>query len=102
MAWTSSISLTRFAKAVQYGVGVGSGPRADCSRAALAVWIRKLNVSTSRVVDDSTPPSADEVMLDWLVTSVRFDWTPREVMVWLFPIFGDMLFQMISDIDVKG
>jgi hypothetical protein len=47
---------------------VGSEPRADCSRAAVAVWIRKLNVSTSRAEDDSTPPSADESMLDWLVT----------------------------------
>ncbi len=31
--------------------------------------------------DVLTSPSADEAMLDWLVTFVRFGWTPREVMV---------------------
>ena len=35
VAWTSSVSLTRFEWAVQYGVGVGNEHRADCSRAAV-------------------------------------------------------------------
>ena len=81
---------------------MGSEPRADCSRADLAVWIRKLNVSTSRAEDESTPPRADESTLDWLVTFVRFGWTPRGVLVWFFPIFGDLLFQIISNIDEEG
>jgi hypothetical protein len=47
-------------------------------------------------------PNADEAMLDWLVTSVRFGWTPQEVMLWFFLAFGDLLFQMISDIEEEG
>jgi hypothetical protein len=87
VALTLSVSLYRFVWAVQHGDGVGSMPRADCSRAGLGVWIRKLDVSTSRAEDDSTPPKANESMLDWLVTFVRFGWTPREVLVCFFPDF---------------
>jgi hypothetical protein len=61
-----------------------------------------LDISTSRVEDDSALPNADESMLDWLVTYVRLGWTPREVMVWFFPVFGDLLFEMISDVDEEG
>ena len=35
VAWTSSVSLTKFVLAVHHGYGVG--PRAECSRYALAV-----------------------------------------------------------------
>ena len=100
VAWTSSVSLTRFVWAVQHGIGVG--PRAECSRAAMAVWIRKLDVSTSRAEDDSASPITNEYMLDWLVTFVRLGWTPREVLVWFFPVFGDLLFMMIFDVDEEG
>ena len=102
VAWISSVALTRFVWAVQYGVGMGDGPRVRCSRAALAVWIRKLKVVNERGADVPTSPSADEAMLDWLVTYVRFGWTPREVLGWFFPVFGDLLFQMISDIEEEG
>ena len=81
MAWTSSVALMRFVWAVQYGVGVGDVPRVTCSRAALAVWIRKLKVMDPRGVDVPTSPNADEAMLDRLVTFVRSGWTPREVLV---------------------
>jgi len=81
VAWTSSVALTRFVWAVKYGDSVGDGPRVSCSRAALAVWIRKLKLVDPRGVDVPTSPSADEAMLDWLVTSVRSGWTPREVLV---------------------
>ncbi len=52
--------------------------------------------------DAYVSPSADEAMLDWLVTSVRFVWTPWEVMVWFFLVFGDLLYQMISDVEEEG
>ena len=84
VAWTSFVTLSRVVWAVQYGVGVGDGPRARCGRATLAVWIRKLNVTSPRGDDFPTSPSADEAMLDLLVTFVRFGWTPREVLVWFF------------------
>ena len=45
-------------------------------------------------------PSVDEAMLDWLVTFVRCGWTPRKVLIWFFPVFGDLLLHMISDDDV--
>ncbi len=32
------------------------------------------------------------------MVSVRSGWTPSEVLVWLFLVFLDLLFQMISDI----
>jgi hypothetical protein len=78
------------------------GPLAECSRAALAVRLWKLDLSSSKAEDDSSLPSADESMLDQLVTSVRLGWTPREVLVWFFPVFGDLLFMMISYVDEGG
>ncbi len=87
MAWTSSVSLSRFVWAVHLGARAGSGPRADYSHAALAIWIRKLTVSAARAEGDSSVPNADETMLDWLVTFVRHGWTPREVLVWFFSVF---------------
>ena len=88
VAWTSYVALTKFVRAVQYGAGVGNGPRVSCSRAALAVWIRKLKVVNPRSSDVPSSPSADEAMLDWLVTFVRFGWTPREVLVWFSQFSG--------------
>ena len=81
VAWTCAVALTRFVWAVQYGAGVGDAPRVSCSRATLAVWIRKPKAVVPRGVDGPTSPSADESMLDWLVIFVRFGWTPREVLV---------------------
>ena len=62
--WTSSIALSRFVMTVQLGVGVGSGPRVECRRAALAVWIRKLDVSANGCESGAPASSADEAMLD--------------------------------------
>ncbi len=42
-------------------------------------------------------PSADERMMDWIVSSVMSGWTPREVMLWIFPRFGGMLFDLVRD-----
>ena len=89
-SWTSSVSLTRFVWVVQHGAVIGDGPRGSCSRTTLAVWIRKLHVASPRGDEVPSSPSADEATLDWLVTSVRCGWTPREVLIWFFPVFGDL------------
>ena len=94
------MSLARFVWAVQHGVVVGDGLRGSCSRAVLAVWIRKLHVASPRGDEVPSSPSVDEAMLDGLVISVRCGWTPREVLIWFFPVFGDLPFHMISDDDV--
>ena len=96
-SWTDSLAITRFVWAVQHGAVVGDGVRGSCSRAALAVWIRKLQISSPRGGDVSISSSVDDVMLDWLVSSVRCGWTPIEVLTWFFPVFGELLFHMISD-----
>ncbi len=69
--WTSSVSQHRFVWAVQLDVGVGTRPRLDCDRAALSIWLRKLDISVSGSESGAPAPSLDEQMLDWLVASVR-------------------------------
>jgi len=101
-SWTTSLALTRFVWVVQHGVVVGDGLRGRCSRAALAVWIRKLHISSPRMGDVPTSSSVDDAMLDWLVSSVRCGWTPCEVLIWFFPVFGELLFHMISDDNEGG
>jgi hypothetical protein len=96
-SWTASVALTRFVWAVQHGAVVGDGVRGSCSRAALAVWIRKLHIFSPRERDVPTSSSVDDVMLGWLVSSVRCGWTPCEVLIWVLPLFGELLFHMISD-----
>ncbi len=86
--------------AVQHGVVVGDGPRGNCSRAALAVWVRWLHIASTRGDEVSSSPSAEEAMLDWLVTYVRGGLTPRDVLTWFPPVFGDLFFHIISDADV--
>ncbi len=95
--WTSSIALSRFVWAVHLGSGVCSGPRLECSRAALSVWKRKMDISANECETGAPAPRADEALLDCLVVSVRRGWTPMEVLVWFFPVFGSLLFHMISD-----
>ena len=101
-SWTASVSLTRFVWVVHHGVVVGDGPRGSCIRAALAVWIRKLHISSPRGDEILTSLSVDDAMLDWLASSVRCGWTPCEVLIWFFPVFGELLFHMISDDSVEG
>ena len=48
-------------------------------------------------VESPDAPSADERMLDWIVASVDSGWTTREVLIWIFPSFGGLLFNMICD-----
>ena len=63
-SWTSSVSLTRFVWAVHHGVVVGDVHLVSCGRAAMAVSIRKLNVTIPRGDEVLASPSADEAMLD--------------------------------------
>ncbi len=96
--WTSSVSLHRFVWAFQLGVGVGIGLRSDCSRVALAVWLRRMDISVSRSESGAPASSHDEQMLDWLVSSVRGGSDPpQSILLCFFPIFGDLLFRMITD-----
>ncbi len=71
--WTSLVALHRFVWAIQLGVGLGSGSRLECCRVALAVWLRKLDISVNGSESGAPVSSADEEMLDRLVVSVRSD-----------------------------
>ncbi len=42
-------------------------------------------------------PSCDERMMDWIVLSVKSGWTLKEVMLWIFPNFGGLLFDLARD-----
>jgi hypothetical protein len=53
----------------------------------LAIWIRKLDISVIGSEGGAPVSSEDEEMLDGLVVSVRRGWTPKEVMIWFFPVF---------------
>ena len=66
-------------------------------RTALALWIRGLDLRDFREID-SRVTSNDEGMLDWIVLSVRRGWTPKEVLTWIFPCFGGLLFDMALDV----
>ncbi len=95
--WTSSVSLHRFVWAIQLGVGVGTGPRSDYGRAALSVWLRKLDIFVSGSESGAPASSPDEHMLELLVAYVRGGMTPKGVLLWFVPVFGDLLFRMIDD-----
>ncbi len=93
--WTSSSALHRFVWVVYLDVGVGSGPRVDCSRAA--VWTRKLKIVVPVSENGAPAPSADEAMFFWIVVSVRCGWAPKGVLVWFLPSFGELLCQIIME-----
>ena len=95
--WPFSVSLHRFVWAIQFDVGVGTGPRSDCDRAALSIWLRKSNIYGSGSESGAPASSPDEEMLYWLVASIRGGMTPKGVLLWFFLVFGDLLFSMISD-----
>ena len=44
--------------------------------------------------------SADDGMLDWIVSSVESGNTPREGLVWIFPSFEGHLFYLIKGVCV--
>jgi len=103
VSWASADSLFRFVQAAQRGSGVGSGPQSESSRATLAVWIRmKFNIVAVDSGSGALASSADEAMLYWLVVYFRSGCTHEEVLIWLFPVFGSLLFQMFVDSVVEG
>ena len=75
--------------------------RVVLGRAAMAIWLGGLELREFGVgLESLESPGAlnsNERMLDWIVTSVKRGWTPREVLLWVFPSFGGLLFDMIFD-----
>jgi hypothetical protein len=59
--------------------------------------LRKLDIRVCGESSSLDVPSVDEGMLDWLVLSIRSGWTPKEILVWIFPVFGALLFDLIRD-----
>ena len=66
-------------------------------REALALWIVELELRDFSDIGSNVFSSGDEDMLDWIVASVRKGWTPREVLLWLFPSFGGLLYDLAVD-----
>jgi len=67
------------------------------NREALAVWSGKLDLRIWGEGDSPDVPSADDGMLDWIVFLVESDWTPREVLLWIFLSLWGLLFDPIKD-----
>ena len=98
---TANASLNRFVWAARRCFLSSSVLQVVPGRAALAVWVVGLELREFRVgvegVESPDAPSVDERMLDWIVASVKSGWTTGEVLIWIFPSFGGMLFNMICD-----
>ena len=67
-------------------------------RAALALWICGLEISEFEESGFCMSTSGDERTLVWIVLSVRQGWTPREVLIWIFPDFGGLLYDLALDV----
>jgi len=68
-------------------------------RAALALWIRGLDLRDFRESGSRVASIDDEGMLDWIVLFVRRGWTPMEVLTCTFPSFGGFLFDIALDME---
>jgi len=93
---TSCATLHKFAWALRRCSLPSSTLRAVPGRATLAVWLGKLDL---RNWGEEVSPGilgVDEGLLDLIVLSVESGCTPREVLVWIFPSFGCLLFDMIK------
>ncbi len=66
-------------------------------RAALALWISGLDLHDFRESGSCVASRDDEGLLDWIMLSVRRGWTPREVLTWILPHFGGLLFDLALD-----
>jgi len=66
-------------------------------RPALALWIGGLDLRDFREGGSPGAPSGDKRMLDLIGLSMRSGWTPKEVLMWLFPSFGGLLFDLSKD-----
>ena len=100
-SWTSCVSLYRFVWAVRRCCLSSCVLQAVSGRAALATWVSGLELREFRVgaeaLESPDAPSADERMMDWIVASVKSGWITREVLLWIFPSFLGLLFDMICD-----
>jgi len=96
-SWTSGVSLYIIRWAVKRCCLPYSILRVVPDRAALAVWLGGLDLCDFGAGESPGAPSADERMLDWIVSSVKSGWTPREVILWIFPSFGGLLFDLVRD-----
>ena len=96
-SWSSSAALYRFVWAVKRGCLSQTALLAVPGREALALWIVELELRDFSDIGSNVFSSGDEDMLDWIVASVRKGWTPREVLLWLFPIFGGLLYDLALD-----
>ena len=95
--WTASAALYRFVWAVKRMCLSKIVLHAVPGRAALALWISGLDLHDFRESGSCVASRDDEGMLDWIVLSVRRGWTPKEVLSWIFPHFGGMLFDLALD-----
>ena len=66
-------------------------------RAALAALLGGLDLRDFGEGESPDAPSGDERMLDCIVLSVKSGWTPREVLLWIFPSFGGLLLNLARD-----
>ncbi len=96
-SWAARNSLYRLVWAVKRSCLSWSALHAIPGWAALALWLGGLDLRDFREGESPGAPTGDERMLDWIVLSVRSGWTPREVLLWIFPSFGGLLFDLAID-----
>ena len=97
-SWSSSVALYRFVWVVRRDCLSQSALHAVPGRAALALWIGGLDLRDFRESGSRVASNGDDGMMDLIVLSVRRAWTPKEVLTWMFPSFGGMLFDMALDV----
>ena len=98
-SWTSGAPLYSFVWAAKRCCLSSSVLQAVPDRAALAMWLGGMYLRDFGEGQSPGAPSGDERMLDSIVLSVKSGWTytPKEVLLWMFPNFGGMLFDMARD-----
>ena len=96
-SWSSSAALYRFVWAVKRGCLSQTALHAVPGRATLALWIIGLDLRDFTDSGYNVISPGDEGMLDWIMASVRRGWTPREVLLWMFPSFGGLLYDLALD-----
>ena len=95
---SSSAALYRFVLVVKRQCLSRFVLHAVPGHAALASWIRGLDLREFRESGYRVASNDDEGLLDWIVLSVRRGWTPKEVLTWIFPCFGGLLFDLALDV----
>ena len=96
-SWSSNAALYRFVWAGKRDCLTQSALHAVPGRAALALWIGGLELRDYKENGSSVASPGDEGMLDWIVVYVRRGEPPKEVLTWMFPSFGGLLFDMALD-----